>query len=226
MTIDEIVEHIDAPLRAYLEDAAKQDDQPSQTAWEQHQQWLEKSEEEESLDCESDPEVTLDIETQEQCLDEGSDQGGSSPELLSPPQVTTQPLNQDMWTAIQAMIQQSNSRIEVMEQRTIATLERMEAMEQRSIDRFERLETRVVTALSETRESTDERFQTVQQELRNIKGELNQVINTRIEEVRTKLEGSVANAQSDLMTAQEDLQVKMKQRILRSLLMKRGTNTN
>ncbi|KAL3796861.1 hypothetical protein HJC23_008814, partial [Cyclotella cryptica] len=102
-----------------------------------------------------------------------------------------------MWTAIMAMIQQSNSR--------------MEAMEERSIRRFERLESRLSSGLAETRASTDEQFQTIQRELRNMKGDIHKEISTRMEEVCNKMEGSLASAQADLVTAQEDIQKKMEE---------------
>ncbi len=89
MTIEELIEHIDAPMREFLEEAAHSEG-PSPTAWEQHAILRDQAEAEERSDCKAEPTGPIlemkginykTIEGDEEVQDEE----GTIQELLSPP---------------------------------------------------------------------------------------------------------------------------------------------
>jgi hypothetical protein len=201
MTLDELVEHIDDPMREYLAEAATTADQPSPTEWELHKQLMDTAEEEEQSDCESDPVVTMPTGGSVLTTDDGYNDEGYSPDLLTPPTIQpTQPTN-DIWTAIKALLQESNPQAN----------QRMEEMEKRSIARFENLEKKLVSVLTASNESTDGRFISVQNEIRALKGELHHDINERMDTAYVKLKGAVANTHAELLMATEDINKKMEE---------------
>lgn len=78
------------------------------------------------------------------------------------------------------------------------------------MDRFTQLEERLVKALQDLRESTDDRFSSMQTEIQNLKGELQKDISEQMNEKYTKLEGSVADTHAEFMAAKEDIKQQMK----------------
>jgi len=198
MTLDELVEHIDAPMREYLAEAAQNADQPSPTAWDHHKRLMESAEEEERSECDSDPVVTLETGEGQKGDDESSEEGGYSPDLLTPQTNSPAQPPQELWAAIKQLIEQSNLQSK-----------RMEAMEQRSIARSEQMEQRLIETVQASKDATDGRFHDVQNEIRALKGELHLDIKERMEAASTKLEGMIANSQADLMIATEEIKKKM-----------------
>lgn len=120
----------------------------------------------------------------------------SSQDVLSPPQINLIQPDPNVWNTIQALIQQSNNR--------------MEQMEQWLMDRFTQLEERLVKALQDLRESTDDRFSAMQTEIQNLKEELQKDISEQMNEKYAKLEGSVANTHAEFMVAKVDIKQQMK----------------
>ena len=86
MTVEEMLEQINAPVRAYLEENADAIDQPSPTAWVQHAQLRDWAEVKERSDCELDPDVMAEMIKGKEYHGDDIVEEDSSPELLSPPQ--------------------------------------------------------------------------------------------------------------------------------------------
>ena len=119
MTFEELVEHIDALLREYLAEAAKNADQPSPTAWDHHKHLMESAEEGERSDCDSDPVVTMETVEGAKGDEDGSEEGGYSPDLLTPQTNSPAQPPQELWAAIKQLIEQWNlqsKRMAAMEQ--------------------------------------------------------------------------------------------------------------
>lgn len=151
MTVEELLEQIDAPMREYLEAGDNKLNQPLPSAWDHHKQLRDQAEADERSDCESDPEVTAAMMDEMGTNEESSEDGDSSPELLSPPQSLTTQIDPNVWNTLQTLISQSH--------------ERMERMEDRANERFKRLEERVIRTVQESSAATEAQITTIHSEL-------------------------------------------------------------
>ena len=73
------------------------------------------------------------------------------------------------------------------------------------------MEERLVKALQDSRDVTDKRFATVQEELQCIKGGIKREISIQVTKRYAQLEGSIADTHAKYMAAREDLSHQMKE---------------
>jgi chromosome segregation ATPase len=169
MTMEEFIEHVDAPMREYLEHAANEDSELL-TAWEHHKKLRDQAEEEERSDCESDPVIPEmeknDHQWRAEMEELERDNESASPELLSPRTPASTHSEPSNWEAIKELIKASN--------------ERMERMEARTMERFEKFEARLMTSMQESNSRYHARMDNIHEELTRLKTEMEREITDKI----------------------------------------------